>query len=159
MPRLVRRQEVLTSKEATFIRHYLEGSTGTSAARLAGYKNPSEAHRLLSRPEILQEVRRREEAALNGDLLSLSNDVIRRALDVDGCPGVPWPSRLKAAEMVHNRVFKDVTGHEEKQLSDMSPGELADMLEKLHAKAADMAKDVEAVVIEQNAQPGEDLFG
>lgn len=127
----------MTLQEERFIEVMAKTGDPAAAAKLAAYKSPSSAAKLMDRPAVQAAIRDRELAMINNELLPLANATLKRALQEDS---VPWGAKMKAVDIVHKRAFSDQEGGSGKAPSEMSPDELAAALDKLKSELADRSR-------------------
>lgn len=145
MPDMKGRQ---TAKERVFVERMAATNDHLYAAAKAGYAVPAQgAHKALARPQIQQEIRARQLARMNNELLPLALDVIS---DILSSKTATERGKLMAAKIVIDRTTGAGDGAEAKEPHEMSAAELQARIEALRREASDRAKPV--VEVEANAQ-------
>lgn len=139
----------LTGQQAAFAAAYAEVRSPTLAAVQAGYAHPHVAgSKQLTRPAVLAEVRKREEARLFNDLLPKAVSFLEHVLD----QGTNERNRIMAAKIVLDRTLGAPEASTDKDLHEMTADELAARRARLEAASSqieqallafgDRAKDV-----------------
>jgi hypothetical protein len=118
----------LTLKQRRFVERVTAGTAPMEAAALAGYAVPSQdAYRLMRHPLVLQTIRDKRQARIQGDLASVA---LRTMGELMTGETVPAAQRFQASRWVlehaGHAVPADLQGTAAgKALEDMSPDELA----------------------------------
>ena len=144
----------LEPRQQRFVKLVGDGLTPTAAAREAGYANPSSSSSaMLRQPHIELAVRQARKARFSGELAGLAANTLR---DVMMDEGAPASSRVSAARLVFE-ITREVgkgadSGDSGKELHEMTPDELAALIQKLDdqrrtidAEPAEPVEDAEIV--------------
>ena len=87
----------LTSKQAKFVDNVTKGVNPTKAAELANYRSPGQdSYRLMRVPHVLQAIKERRTAAIQGDMAGIALDTMRELMT--DSETTPAATRYKAAE-------------------------------------------------------------
>lgn len=133
----------LTEKQELFINEVLQGVRPSAAARLAGYAHSNVAAcTLMDNPRIKEALRKRRQAALDGDIATLALQTVREIIggveEIDEDTGeirrvqiapasVRWPASKWVLEQTgHSSGVDDSTAR--KDLTEMSADELAEVV-------------------------------
>jgi hypothetical protein len=133
----------LTEMQLVFINYLVEGLTQTEAARLAGYSHPSEqAWHLVRHPRIQDELQVRRQARIVSRTVGLALAAMDAALeDPKASHTAKFPYvKLALALGGHHERVNDAKGIQNKDLSEMTPDELAQTI----AEARQARADIEA---------------
>lgn len=151
MPR--KGKHTLTAKEAIAAETYALTGSYYAAQERAGYKGFSGAYEAIKRPAVQAEIRRVSQNALDQELLPLAIAAHKRLLTD---PKVPAGAVATAVKLAYDRTLglADPGG---KSPEEMTPAELAEAIERLHAERSRKAQIVDAVVIEKSDQ-ARDVF-
>lgn len=145
------KKDYLNRQHQKFAQVYAETGNGTYAAVQAGYdKSPAaRASQNLSTPKIQAEIARIQQAILYDEILPLATAAHKRILSD---PKTPAGAVVQAVKLAYDRTLGSDEAGATKQPHEMSPDELALAIAALTRAAAEKAKDVEAVIIEDNEQ-------
>lgn len=139
------RQRKATEQQKNFVTYLVaENKRPTEAARLAGYSYPAQAAYELSRnPSVILLIRQARQTVYQTDLANLAADTLRGVM-ID--PDAPASARVSAA-----RTALELSGDLNKggdaaadgrSLAEMTPDELASMIDRWETERAELAKDV-----------------
>lgn len=138
----------LTSRQAAFCRHYIQGKSGAEAARLAGYKNAGrQAYQLLEKTHIKEHLAELQSQADSESIMS-AREVLERYTDIARGEGLiprstptgihelppDWSDRLKALQELakyHNLSVEKRIISFEKHPDDMTATEVLEALSAL----------------------------
>ena len=135
----------LTDKQQTFVRCIvLDGKTQTESARIAGYHTPKNAAwDLLRNPKIHTALRLLRQTVYNGELASLSVRTLKNVMaDPDASASAKVSAARTALELAGDISKDKGSGIEGKQLHELTPDQLAGLIDKLEKEKAQVAKDV-----------------
>ena len=122
----------------------MEGKGPTESARVAGYSCPKQASYLLTRnPKKLRVLRQERQKVYQTDLAPLAIATIRQVmLDADA-PASARVSASRTALELAGDLNKDKGGElSGRSLAELSPDELAGMIDRWEEERAPLAKDV-----------------
>ena len=139
------RQRKATEQQKQFVSYLVEGNKNrTEAARLAGYSYPKQAaYELTKNPAVMMLIRQARQTLYQTDLANLAADTLRLVM-VD--PDAPASAKVSAA-----RTTLELSGDLNKagdgaadgrSLAEMTPDELASMIDRWESERAELAKDV-----------------
>ena len=132
------RQRQATDQQKSFVSYLVAGNTNpTEAARQAGYAYPKQAgYELTRNPSVVMLIRQARQTLYQTDLANLAADTLRVVM-VD--PDAPASAKVSAA-----RTVLELAGDLNKggDGAEMTPDQLASMIDRWEAERADMAKDV-----------------
>lgn len=115
----------LTGKQRAFTDQVAKGVNPTKAARAVGYSAPaSDAYKLMRLPHVVEALRERREAALQGDLASLALDAMRDLMGDDTPAATRYQASKWILEHAGHRPEQD-QGRQAKPLEEMDADELA----------------------------------
>ena len=139
------RQRKATEQQKEFV-HYLvrENKKPTEAARLAGYLHPKQsAYDLTRNPSIMLLIRQARQTVYQTDLANLAADTLRNVM-ID--PDAPASAKVSAARTtleLSGDLNKGGDGSADgRSLAEMTPDELASMIDRWENERAELAKDV-----------------
>ena len=139
------RQRQATDQQKSFVSYLVAGNTNpTDAARQAGYAYPKQAgYELTRNPSVVMLIRQARQTLYQTDLANLAADTLRGVMiDVDA----PASAKVSAARTVlelAGDLNKGGDGVSDgRSLAEMTPDQLASMIDRWEAERADMAKDV-----------------
>jgi len=135
----------LTDKQRTFIQTLvLEGKTQTESARIAGYAMPkTAAWDLLRNPKVHAALRLYRQTIYNGELASLSVRTLKNVMaDPDASASAKVSAARTALELAGDISKDKGSGIEGKSLHELTPDQLAGLIDKLEKEKAQVAKDV-----------------
>jgi phage terminase small subunit len=139
------RQRKATEQQKAFVQYLVrENKKPTEAARLAGYLHPKQsAYDLTRNPSVMLLIRQARQTVYQTDLANLAADTLRVVM-VD--PDAPASARVSAA-----RTALELSGDLNKggdaaadgrSLAEMTPDELASMIDRWETERAELANDV-----------------
>lgn len=153
MPRKGGRQ---TAQEQRFIGAYVARGDATAAAKEAGYAHPrASASHALARPAIQAEIVKLQTERLFNDVLPLAVDVL---VDLLKSPATPAGARVQAVKLALDRTLGSQDTASGKEPHEMTAAELADEIEKLKDRKAQLAKPVEIEGQARQIQPESGVF-
>ena len=139
------RQRKATEQQKNFVTYLVaENKKPTEAARLAGYSYPSQAAYELSRnPAIMLLIRQARQTLYQTDLANLAADTLRNVM-ID--PDAPASAKVSAARTtleLSGDLNKSGDGSADgRSLAEMTPDQLASMIDRWESERAELAKDV-----------------
>ena len=128
----------LTAKEKLFVAAMLEHGDPKKAEKAAGYLGDMR-FQVLARPEIQQEITQRQLARITSEVLPLAVGVHLEILKNSKAPAA---ARIQAVKLAYDRAFPDTGDGRGKDLHEMTPDELAQLIGNLESIQASTAKDV-----------------
>ena len=140
------RLPALTDKQDMYVSYLVrDGMNRTQAARQAGFKWPKQAaHELDQNPKIIAKIRIERNKLYQTEL---APKAVRTLKDIMGDPEAPASARVAAARTALE-LAGDIGKHsqanrnQDRNLSEMSPDELAAFIGHWEGERAKMAKDV-----------------
>lgn len=139
------RQRSITDQQQDFV-HYLvkENKNATEAARLAGYAHPKQSAYTLTRsPVVMAAMRLARQTTYQGELASLAANTLRQVMIDQDAPAAAKVSAARTAlELAGDlgRNADDMTAG--KSLAEMSPDELARLIDRWEDERSSIAKDI-----------------
>lgn len=128
----------LTRGETAFIAAYADVGDRAKAEKIAGIPAGT-GYRIMARPEISKRITERQVARITCELLPIAVNTLQ---DVMTSAKSPAAARVQAAKIVLDRALPvDETGTT-KDISEMTPEELAQAISAMEGMAAAMAKPV-----------------
>lgn len=128
----------LTRGEQAFVAAYADVGDRAKAEKIAGIPAGT-GYRIMARPEIAKRISERQLARINCELLPVAVDTL---LDVMTSAKSPAAARVQAAKIVIDRALPVDDRGAPKDLSEMTPEELAQAINTFEGMAAAMAKPV-----------------
>lgn len=145
----------LTQKQADFVGFRVLGIPQTEAARMAGYAFPDQdGYRLSRLPHVQAAIVREVRRAILTEDFQLARETIRQAMIR---PDVPWGVKMTAAKLTLDAVHeftREKTG-DDKEMEDMTPAELVELIRQAEATAAGRARDITPGSAPDTARPVE----
>lgn len=147
----------LTTKQRDFVHRVAEGANPSQAARDAGYSAPNQdAYKLMRVPHVLQAIRERRTAEIDGDLTTIALDTMRELMT--DAESVPASTRYKAAEWTLKAA--GYAGREADQgpdavpLEEMNAAQLADAVSSGMQALGELAQQLNGShVIDNQVRP------
>lgn len=137
------RNRELSDKQTDFIRGIVHlGLKQTESARRAGYNQPGQsAYNMMNSPAILHRIQQERLKLFQSDLSIVAVQTLKEVMQDKQAPA---SARVSACRSVLEIAgdFKAGQGTTDKSLSDMSPAELASVIDKLDVERMRLAKDV-----------------
>ena len=139
------RQRTISDQQTEFV-HYLvkENKNATEAARLAGYAHPKQSAYVLTRnPVVLAAMRQARQTTYQGELASLAADTLKTVMIDQDAPAAAKVSAARTAlELAGDlgRAADDLASS--KSLAEMSPDELARLIDRWEDERSSLATDV-----------------
>lgn len=139
------RQRSISEQQTEFV-HYLvkENKSATEAARLAGYAHPKQSAYVLTRnPVVLTAMRQARQTTYQGELASLAADTLKNVMIDQDAPAAAKVSAARTALELAGDLGKNqddlASG---KSLAEMTPDELARLIEHWEDERSGLAKDI-----------------
>ena len=148
------RNRELSDKQSDFINGVVNlGLKQTESARRAGYNQPAQsAYNMMNSPAILHRIQQERLKLFQSDLSIVAVQTLKEIMQDQQAPA---SARVSACRSVLEIAgdFKAGQGTSDKSLSDMSPAELASVIDKLDVERIRIAKDVSqtATIVQQPA--------
>ena len=152
MPKL--KENEFTGRQQEFITNLVRlGNNPTQSARLAGYKDPKQsAFNLVNSPKMCASIQQERLKLFQSDLSIVAVQTLKEVMQDKQAPA---SARVSACRSVLEIAgdFKAGSKDTDKSLSEMSPSELASIIDKLDIERARLAKDVtpRATIVQQPA--------
>ena len=149
------KENEFTDRQQEFIINLVRlGNNPTQSARLAGYKDPRQsAFNLVNSPKMCARIQQERLKLFQSDLSIVAVQTLKKVMQDKEAPA---SARVSACRSVLEIAgdFKAGSKDQDKSLSDMSPSELASVIDKLDIKRARLAKDVtpRATIVQQTAK-------
>ena len=141
MPKL--KENEFTDRQQEFITNLVRlGNNPTQSARLAGYKDQKQsAFNLVHSPKILARIQQERLQLFQSDLSIVAVQTLKEVMQDKQAPA---SARISACRSVLEIAgdFKAGSREHDKSLAEMSPAELASIIDKLDVERARLAKDV-----------------
>ena len=131
---------LLTPKESAFAEAFAKYGRIAEAEAEAGIAK-NYGYKLIARPEVLVEIRNREQAKLVAEALPEAIDTLLKVMRSDKSPAA---ARVAAAKVVLDRTLGVAEGGAVKEPHEMTPDELAQAINTMEAHAAALATPVSA---------------
>ena len=137
------RNRELSDKQSEFINGVVNlGLKQTESARRAGYNQPAQSdYNMMNSPAILHRIQQERLKLFQSDLSIVAVQTLKEIMQDQQAPA---SARVSACRSVLEKAgdFKAGQGTSDKSLSDMSPAELASVIDKLDVERIRLAKDV-----------------
>lgn len=147
-----RKKGGLTRQEKVFAETIAGTGDKHYAAAKAGYSQPAVgAHRALARPIVHAEIARIQTDRLFNELLPAA---INCLAEIIASPKAPAGARVQAAKLVMDRTLGGDDARQGKEPHEMTGEELANAIDQLERIAAERAKPVQPVAVENHSQEG-----
>ena len=132
------RKAAATAQEQVFAAAFADTQNGTIAAQVAGYAVPrTAAPKLLARPLVLAEIKRREAERLHGELLPAAINLLHKVLTDET---EQTRNRIAAAKIVVDRTLGAAdAAADAKEPHEMTADELAARIARLRQRQAELA--------------------
>ena len=136
----------LSDQAAAFIDNIINGKNQTQAARIAGYAHPAQsACVLMKSPGIVAKIRQERQRLFDTDLCSVATNTLR---EIVSDPDAPQSARIAGCRTileVCNLIGKHSTkDNESRPLHEMSPDQLAGLINTLENTKAALATPIES---------------
>ena len=141
------RQRQATDQQKSFVQYLVrENKKPTEAARMAGYLHPKQsAYDLTRNPSVMLLIRQARQTLYQTDLANLAADTLRVVMVDPDAPASAKVSAARTALELAGDLNKNGDGAADgRSLAEMTPDQLASMIDRWEAERADMAKDVTA---------------
>ena len=149
------RNRELSDKQTEFIHGIVHlGLKQTESARRAGYNQPGQsAYNMMNSPGILSRIQHERLKLFQSDLSIVAVQTLKEVMQDKQAPA---SARVSACRSVLEIAgdFKAGAKDTDKNLSEMSPSELASIIDKLDIERARLAKDVtpRATIVQQTVK-------
>ena len=146
------KENEFTDRQQEFITNLVRlGNNPTQSARLAGYKDPKQsAFNLVNSPKMCARIQHERLKLFQSDLSIVAVQTLKEVMQDKEAPA---SARVSACRSVLEIAgdFKAGSKDTDKNLSEMSPSELASIIDKLDIERARLAKDVtpRATIVQQ----------
>ena len=134
-----------TDQQKEFVQYLVrENKNPTEAARLAGYLHPKQsAYDLTRNPSILLLIRQARQTVYQTDLASLAADTLKVVMLDPDAPASAKVSAARTSLELAGDLSKNVDGSiDGRQLAELTPDQLASMIDRWENERAELAKDV-----------------
>lgn len=141
------RKRSITDQQKDFVNYLVrEGKNPTEAARLAGYAHPKQsAYDLTRNPSIIALLRQTRQTVYQTELATLSADTLRNVmLDMDAPASAKVSAARTALELAGDLGKNADDPTSSRSLAELSPDELATMIDRWEHERAELAKDITA---------------
>tara|TARA_B100000214_G_scaffold5112_1_gene3813 strand:+ start:1455 stop:1934 length:480 start_codon:yes stop_codon:yes gene_type:complete len=135
----------LTDMQSAFVHSLVfDGKGPTESARIAGFKHPKQASYLLTRnPKIIRVIRQERQKLYQADLAPLAIGTLRSVMLDPDAPASARVSASRTALELAGDLNKDKGGElAGRSLAELSPDELASMIDRWEEERSSLAKDV-----------------
>ena len=140
----IRKREI-TDRQRDFVQYLVrENKNATESARLAGYAHPKQsAYDLTRNPAIVMLMRQARRTLYESDLVNVAADTIRSVmLDVDAPASARVSAARTAMELAGDLGKNAESAGEGKTLAELSPDELARMIDSWEQQRSALATDI-----------------
>ena len=140
----IRKREI-TDRQRDFVQYLVrENKNATESARLAGYAHPKQsAYDLTRNPAIIMLMRQARRTLYESDLVNVAADTIRSVmLDLDAPASARVSAARTAMELAGDLGKNAEAAGEGKTLAELSPDELARMIDSWEAQRSALATDI-----------------
>lgn len=140
----IRKREI-TDRQREFVQYLVrENKNATESARLAGYAHPKQsAYDLTRNPAIIALMRQARQTLYQADLVNVAADTIRSVmLDVDAPASARVSAARTAMELAGDLGKNAEAVGEGKTLAELSPDELARMIDTWEEQRSALATDI-----------------
>lgn len=140
----IRKREI-TDRQRDFVQYLVrENKNATESARLAGYAHPKQsAYDLTRNPAIIMLMRQARRTLYESDLVNVAADTIRSVmLDVDAPASARVSAARTAMELAGDLGKNAEAADAGKSLAELSPDELARMIDSWEQQRSALATDV-----------------
>ena len=140
----IRKREI-TDRQREFVTYLVrENKNATESARLAGYAHPKQsAYDLTRNPSIIALMRQARQTLYQSDLVNVAADTIRSVmLDVDAPASARVSAARTAMELAGDLGKNAEALGDGKTLAELSPDELARMIDSWESQRSALATDV-----------------
>ena len=141
------RKRSITDQQKDFVNYLVrEGKNATEAARLAGYAHPKQsAYDLTRNPSIIMLLRQTRQTVYQTELATLSADTLRNVmLDLDAPASAKVSAARTALELAGDLGKNADDPTSSRSLAELSPDELATMIDRWETERSELAKDITA---------------
>ena len=139
-----------TDRQTEFVYNLVRlGNNPTQSARLAGYKDPKQsAFNLVNSAKMCARIQQERLKLFQSDLSIVAVQTLKEVMQDKEAPA---SARVSACRSVLEIAgdFKAGSKDTDKSLSDMSPSELASIIDKLDVERSRLAKDVTPTITRQ----------
>lgn len=139
------RQRAATEQQKQFVQYLVrENKKPTEAARLAGYAIPKQsAYDLTRNPSVMLLIRQARQTLYQTDLANLGAETLRRVMLDDDAPAAAKVSAARTAlELAGDLNKHGDAAADGRSLAEMTPDQLASMIDRWEQERAELAKDV-----------------
>lgn len=140
----IRKREI-SDRQRDFVTYLVkENKNATEAARLAGYAHPKQsAYDLTRNPAIIALMRQARQTLYQSDLANVAGETIRQVmLDIDAPASARVSAARTALELAGDLGKAADTSGESKSLAEMSPDELARLIDSWEQQRSALATDI-----------------
>lgn len=140
----IRKREI-TDRQRDFVQYLVrENKNATESARLAGYAHPKQsAYDLTRNPAIIMLMRQARRTLYESDLVNVAADTIRSVmLDLDAPASARVSAARTAMELAGDLGKNAEAAGEGKTLAELSPDELARMIDSWEQQRSALATDI-----------------
>jgi hypothetical protein len=140
----------MTSRERALIEARASGADMATAARRAGYATKAAAYEAAAKPEILAAIQAQQAARLVHEGLPIA---VQTLIEIASDARQPPASRIQASKIIVDRGLPLGDPARDKRPEDMSGEELARAIAALQRRASDLARPVDAIVVDAAPEP------
>ena len=137
----------LTRMEQSFVSYLVaENKNPTEAARMAGYLHPKQsAYDLTRNPSIMLLIRQQRQTLYQTDLATLGAETLKQVMLDPDAPASAKVSAARTSLELAGDLAKGENGNiDGRNLAELTPDQLASMIDRWESERADLAKDVTA---------------
>jgi len=140
----------LTKRERAFAAARAAGADVVAAGRRVGYSGASSAWAAEARPEILAAIQAAQARRLIEEGLPVA---VQTLIEIASDARQPPASRIQASKIIVDRGLPVGDPARDKRPEDMSGEELARAIAALQRRASDLARPVDAIVVDAAPEP------
>lgn len=140
----IRKREI-TDRQREFVQYLVkDNKNATESARLAGYAHPKQsAYELTRNPSIIALMRQARRTLYESDLANVAGETIRSVmLDLDAPASARVSAARTALELAGDLGKNAEAADAGKSLAELSPDELARMIDSWEAQRSALATDI-----------------
>tara|TARA_B100001250_G_C19598910_1_gene699703 strand:+ start:62 stop:538 length:477 start_codon:yes stop_codon:yes gene_type:complete len=134
----------LSDQAAAFVEAIVNGKNQTQAAKIAGYAHPAQSgYTLMKSPGIVAKIQQERQKLFQTDLCGVATSTLREIVSDPECPASARIAGCRTILEVCNMIGKHSTkDSDSKALHEMSPDQLAGLINTLESTKAALATPV-----------------
>jgi phage terminase small subunit len=137
----------LSDQAAAFVEAIVNGKNQTQAAKIAGYAHPAQSgYTLMKSPGIVAKIQQERQKLFHTDLCSVATTTLRSILEDKEASSSSRIAAVRTVYEVCNMIGKHSTkDNDSKALHEMSPDQLAGLINTLESTKSAMAKQIDKI--------------